>query len=456
MATLINPIPLAVLVLIIDLAHAQQDWRPDFPVVEPGARTGARMTFDAARGEIVLFGGVNAPNPASADTWTWNGSSWTQRSSARAPSGRHLHELCYDSTRQRVVLYGGLGSGGAYGDTWEWDGTSWRQITPAASPPARANTALAYDGTRTLLFGGGNSATPRNDLWRYDGTTWVQLATANAPSPRYYHSMASNGTGELLMFGGFDPTVGYSGETWRFNGTNWSLVSSPTAPSARGSAVLVWDGSRYLLWGGSDSFFSTLEDTWAFSGGQWTQLTTARSPSSRGRAAGAWFTPSQRLVTYGGEFLQAQHLRNDLMWEFGTGLASFVRWGPTVCPALDPPWLVGVSQPALGAQFQVRVGSFAAVDNFLFAGFSTTQWQSFALPFDLAAFGTWPNCWLRVSTDLTLHLGFGQTATWSLAIPNTTSLLGAQLHLQGITIGQGSFPTNVSLSNAGTIVVGAL
>ena len=123
---------------------------------------------------------------------------------------------------------------------------------------------------------------------------------------------------------------------------------------------------------------------------------------------------------------------------------------------LDPPWLVGVSQPALGAQFQVRVGSFAAVDNFLFAGFSTTQWQSFALPFDLAAFGTWPNCWLRVSTDLTLHLGFGQTATWSLAIPNTTSLLGAQLHLQGITIGQGSFPTNVSLSNAGTIVVGAL
>jgi hypothetical protein len=53
-------------------ATAQQDWRPCFPTVEPGARSGARMSFDAARSEIVLFGGQAAPTPPSTDTWVPN------------------------------------------------------------------------------------------------------------------------------------------------------------------------------------------------------------------------------------------------------------------------------------------------------------------------------------------------------------------------------------------------
>jgi hypothetical protein len=41
------------------------------------------MAYDGATGTAVLFGGA-AFNPfALNDTWTWNGSTWTQQTSAR-------------------------------------------------------------------------------------------------------------------------------------------------------------------------------------------------------------------------------------------------------------------------------------------------------------------------------------------------------------------------------------
>jgi hypothetical protein len=36
------------------------------------------MAFDAARSEVVLFGGETGA-PSAGDTWTWDGTDWTQR-----------------------------------------------------------------------------------------------------------------------------------------------------------------------------------------------------------------------------------------------------------------------------------------------------------------------------------------------------------------------------------------
>lgn len=435
-----------------------QDWRPSYPATDPGARIGTNMAFDAARGELVLFGGRISPNPADNATWTWNGATWTQRSPAASPTARQSHAMCYDSLRSRVVLYGGLAGTGALADTWEWDGANWTQRNPAASPPARYWPVVVFDGAHTVLFGGGNSAQPRNDTWTYDGATWAQVTTANAPSPRYYQSMASNGAGEVLLFGGFDPMQGYLGDTWTWNGSNWSAVTSAAAPGARGRASTCYDSQngRYLLCSGTDSFFAALEDTWAFAGGQWTQLTTQRSPSSRGAGGAAWFAPRNRFVVYSADYLSSFDLKSTPMWEFGSGLASFVRWGPSVCPAIDPPVLrAHQSQPAPGTAFQARVDSFSWIHAFVLVGLSTTSWSGGPLPYDLVAFGTWPNCLLRVRDDTALYLGFGQSQPWTLNVPNQPGLLGVTFHLQGFTFGAGSFPTNLSTANAATLVIGA-
>jgi len=414
------------------------------------------MAFDAQRGELVLFGGQVSPSPVSNETFAWNGTAWAQRFPAASPIGRQNHELCYDSLRQRVVLHGGQSGFTVLGDTWEWNGTNWSQVVTPASPPARAFPAMVFDGTRTLLFGGGNSASPRNDLWSFNGTAWTQVATANAPPPRYYHSMASNGLGEVLLFGGFEPTSGYTNPTWRFDGTNWAQVNPASSPSARGQATLVFDpvNARYLLWSGSNSFFQALEDTWSYAAGQWTQLTTVRSPSSRARGGAAWFQPQQRLVVYGANYLQNADLRSTPMWEFGSGLASFVRWGPSVCPAIDPPWLrAAASQPTIGSLFRANLESFSWVHGFVVLGLSTTTWSGGPLPFDLQAYGTWPNCLLRVSPDATAYIGFNLSSPWTLQIPNSPGLVGTTLHMQGFTFGAGSFPTNLSTANAATFVI---
>ena len=111
------------------------------------------MAYDAGRGRVVVFGGY--AGGALNDTWTWDGTTWTQAPS-NAPPARSEHALAYDPVHDRVVLFGGNGQAGPLGDTWTWDGTTWTPLSPAASPPARRNHAMTYDAAigRIVLFGG--------------------------------------------------------------------------------------------------------------------------------------------------------------------------------------------------------------------------------------------------------------------------------------------------------------
>jgi hypothetical protein len=85
----------------------------------PGPGGGYRMAYDAAREVTVLCGG---------DTCLWNGQAWTRVSPAASPSSRLVHAMAYDPARRVVVLYGGSVNRENAADTWEWNGTTW---TPA-------------------------------------------------------------------------------------------------------------------------------------------------------------------------------------------------------------------------------------------------------------------------------------------------------------------------------------
>jgi pyruvate/2-oxoacid:ferredoxin oxidoreductase beta subunit len=63
-------------------------------------------------------------------------------------TGRGGHAMAYDAARGQVVLFGGLGSSGRLNDTWVWDGTNWVQKFPGNAPPARYGHAMAYDAAR--------------------------------------------------------------------------------------------------------------------------------------------------------------------------------------------------------------------------------------------------------------------------------------------------------------------
>jgi hypothetical protein len=87
---------------------------------------------DIGRGQLVLFGGNPGTGaPAPADTWTYDGTAWKKLTPAQSPSARNDAPMVYDVDKHRLVLFGGQGLGdgqsGALNDTWTWDGTTWTQ-----------------------------------------------------------------------------------------------------------------------------------------------------------------------------------------------------------------------------------------------------------------------------------------------------------------------------------------
>ena len=115
------------------------------------------MAYDTTLGKIVMFGGRNDSESAVLnDTWIFDGSNWTQLFPATPPPGRafDVPGMTYDSAQGNVMFFGGAGFGVYFDDTWTFDGTNWTQQFPATSPSTR-RAPQVYDpatGTVRIFF----------------------------------------------------------------------------------------------------------------------------------------------------------------------------------------------------------------------------------------------------------------------------------------------------------------
>jgi hypothetical protein len=123
----------------------------------PSSRGEMAMAYDAARGVTVLFGGSifsdGVPVPIG-ETWEWNGTSWSQRQVV-GPSPRRMARMSFDAARGVTVLFGGqLMDGTDSAESWEWNGTTWTQLQ-VDGPSPRSGHVMTYDLARgvTVLFG---------------------------------------------------------------------------------------------------------------------------------------------------------------------------------------------------------------------------------------------------------------------------------------------------------------
>lgn len=194
---------------------AWRDATPALPSLSPLPRQATAMAYDGARQEIVLFGGWNSDRDVMlVDTWTWDGSAWELEIAIISPPALRSHSMAYDAARQEVVLYGGIDDDGQIRDqTWTWDGDGWTEEGPAASPPTAAAASMVYDPTagNVLLFSGLGSQ--QAELWAWDGSTWSQVDAGSGPSRRSFSAMTF--VPELegsLLFGGL--SQGYRDDTW--------------------------------------------------------------------------------------------------------------------------------------------------------------------------------------------------------------------------------------------------
>ena len=188
-------------------------WTQRTPATSPPARAGHTLVYDAARGVTVLFGGINGVPPSGllADTWTWDGTTWTKQATTSAPSPRRDMAATYDPDHENIVLFGGnTGVSIPNGETWLWDGQTWTQ-QPVAGPNPRFTSAIAWDAARrrAVLFGGGTAGSVSfNDAWEWDGSRWTALPASPPLRRRSGHLMTSSTDGPgVLSFGGADTTM---------------------------------------------------------------------------------------------------------------------------------------------------------------------------------------------------------------------------------------------------------
>jgi galactose oxidase-like protein len=292
----------------------------------PG-RYGHAMAHDSGRGRTIIFGGAEAYDNFLGDTWEYDlpSASWSAIATSSSPTSRTEHAMAYDSARARVVLFGGkslpldpLTQEPRYlDDTWEYDGLSWSHVRTHGSPLHRSGHAMVFDTTRArIVLFGGHADDDLADTWEYDGAraSWTQVPTtttaSSAPSARQYHAMAFDGArGRTILFGGLFATRTNPvllGDTWEYDGARWTRVTTSTHPADRAGAAMVYDDDArhaILFGGGTEQGTNPAgAETWHFDGTPpfWTSIATTRSPLARELHAMAYAGAAARVVLFGG------------------------------------------------------------------------------------------------------------------------------------------------------------
>jgi hypothetical protein len=274
------------------------------PAVDgPSPRRGMGMANDAARKQVVLFGGWDGVSHFG-DTWTWDGTSWTERHPAHAPSARRSHGMVYDAARREVVLFGGTPDGIiTLADTWTWDGTDWTEEHPLHPPLPNSIFGMAFDaGTRKVVMNGG-SGFAYYTTWLWDGSDWEEIYQIGRLDWRELQGMSRDGN-HVLMFGGeteYFETFWLTRTTFTWDGATWRQRQPAHKPSARDAMGMAYDVERneVVLFGGA-AYGGPLADTWTWNGTDWTKESPPSRPLPRERMGMAYDSARRQMVLFGG------------------------------------------------------------------------------------------------------------------------------------------------------------
>jgi len=186
----------------------------------PSYRLGAAMAFDPCNGLILMFGG-GGPGFYSDETWVLNlkTETWTQLYPDIRPSPRAGSKMVFNACKGVMVLFGGINSSNGityYNDTWTFNtsANTWNKlsISDSEAPPGQnfSPPAMTFDPClgKVVLFDNNDIPKISNDVWTLnsDLTKWNRLEIVY-PRPNLGHSaMAFNPcTGQDILY------------TWRYD-----------------------------------------------------------------------------------------------------------------------------------------------------------------------------------------------------------------------------------------------
>jgi hypothetical protein len=377
-------------------------WSQLHPVATPSPRFAASFTNDSADGYLLLFGGISSACQTMGnvcnDTWNFSHGNWTQLHPRDAPTNRSSAGMTYDAADGYVLLFGGEGANGTVytmlNDTWTFRAGNWTEIFPSNAPPQPFPDGLAYDyadgyALYTQVCGNITNAIRREVTWEFVGGVWSALAGScsytnrpgDPPWQRLGEGLTFDGsTGTILFFGGggiyfhppfwdtwsfragnwtndtpvdsesflpVDPAYAYDAaddavilfggwnstsvvnQTWEWSRGNWSLLHPTVSPPARDSASMTYDASDgYVVLFGGDSAHGALNDTWEFVAGNWTELTPTRAPPR-------WGGPGNEMVYDGADGYVLYTLGGET-WTYHAGVWTNLTSSSGVAPEYPP------------------------------------------------------------------------------------------------------------------------
>lgn len=130
------------------------------------ARAAMPVAYDTARQRAILFGGINGSGD-QADTWELT-AGWSLQAPSTPPSVRHGAAMVYDPGSGTAMLCGGAVGSTVLGGAWTYDGQAWTAVSP--NPGVRSWPSMVYDSTRSklILFGGFTASfAGLADTWEY-------------------------------------------------------------------------------------------------------------------------------------------------------------------------------------------------------------------------------------------------------------------------------------------------
>jgi hypothetical protein len=326
-------------------------WTPIAPAgTPPSARYGHSMILDPVRDQLVVFGGYDYPG-YSNQVWTMSLSgapTWIQVTPAGTPpAARYGHTAVYDPVGDRMVIFGGQVTGGAYAnDVWALSlsgAPAWTHLAPSGtSPSGRCGAGAAYDGVRgRLLLFGGLEGGYSNDVWALSlsgGLAWTKLAPAGTPpSERGFDAgLYDAARDEFVVLGGFGGT--YLNDAWVLSLTGsptWSQLAPDGAlPGGRGFHTAVLDAVHDRIEVFAGLTWMVLSDLWELSrstGPVWASVPASRAMPVGRVGCSVMRDPSRdRMILFGG---YGGSLLNDV---WALPLASGQSWEQMV-PLGTPP-----------------------------------------------------------------------------------------------------------------------
>jgi hypothetical protein len=273
----------------------------------PLTRRGHTAVYDEANNQMTIFGGLYIvyrndvwvlSNANGLDSTT---SAWIQLApTGSTPTTRYALTAVYDTTNNRMIIFGGISGGTNLNDVWILShanglgGTpAWTQLSPTGSAPTTryAYTAV-YDAVnnRMTIFGGISGGTNLNDVWVLSNANglggtpaWTQLTpTGSAPTTRWAPTAVyGNTNNRMIIFGGISGGS-YLNDVWVLSTANglggtpaWiQLAPTGSTPTTRYLHTAVYDNTnnRMTLFGGYNPNMDYLNDVWVLNMANWVPI----------------------------------------------------------------------------------------------------------------------------------------------------------------------------------------